>query len=79
MTPFQSRYLRILNGALRVVSWAWIVLGALGALMALLMEGEGWGGALVGVVLLVAGLVLRRVLPLTPKQLEVFGFAKEQD
>ncbi len=79
MTSFQDRYLRIFNGALSAVSWVWIVFGSLGALMTFIAATNRWSGTLVFVALLIAGVFLRRVLPLTAKQLEIFGFSQKKD
>ncbi|MGE3667475.1 MAG: hypothetical protein AB7G51_12750 [Steroidobacteraceae bacterium] len=78
MTAFQDRYLRVFNGALRVVSWVWIVLGSLGALMSLMAASDGWAGTLAFVALCVAGILVRRALPLTNKHLKIFGFVQKK-
>ena len=75
----QDKYLRVFNGALRAVGWVWIILGSLGALMSLVAANDRWISTLVFVALLAAGLLLRRILPLTAKQLEMFGFAQKNE
>lgn len=78
MTTLQDKYLRVFNGALRVVGWVWIVLGSLGALTSLVAANDRWIRTLPFVVLLAAGILVRRMLPLTAKQLEMFGFAQKK-
>jgi hypothetical protein len=75
----EDKYLRVFNGALRVVGWVWIILGSLGALMSLIAAEDRWISTLAAVGLLVAGILLRRILPLSAKQLEVFGFAQKKE
>lgn len=77
MSTFLDKYLRIFNEGIRVVAWVWIAIGSLGALMSLAAGKDRLIGALVGVALVTAGAVLLRVLPITAKQLSVFGFEEK--
>ena len=76
---FHNNYLRVFNLFLRLVSWTWIVGGSLGALMSLLVPKDRFVGALLGLVVLALGILIRRSLPLTPKHLAMFGFSKKDD
>jgi hypothetical protein len=79
MTVLLKGYLRVFNAALRVVSWVWIVVGSLGGLMSLVAARDRWSSTLAFIAVVAAGLLLRRVLPLTAKQLRVFGFPQPED
>ncbi|MGE0581954.1 MAG: hypothetical protein AB7P31_07500 [Steroidobacteraceae bacterium] len=46
--------------------------------MSLMAASDGWAGTLAFVALCVAGILVRRALPLTNKHLKIFGFVQKK-